>query len=125
MAMLTAVTGGLGLILIAVLMRLTVRAFTRGELPVNSVLGIRTQTTKSSEAAWQAAHSAAVPGLRVIALVAVVAAILPVILAAALGLNTESADRAATWAMGLGYAVVILLLMRAAFVANSAAKNAR
>jgi SdpI/YfhL protein family len=122
--MLTAVTGGLGLFLIALLMWLTVRAITRGELPVNGMLGFRTRTTTSSGAAWQAAHRAVVPGMRVIALAAVVAAILPVVLAAALGPDTQSADKAVTAAVGLGYAVVILLLIRVAFVAQSAAKRA-
>jgi hypothetical protein len=124
MALFTAVTGSFGLIVIALVMQLTVRAFVRGELPPNGMLGIRTQTTKRSEAAWRAGHAAAVPGLRVIALVAVAGAILPVVLALALGARSDSASKATDVALVLAYAVVILLLARAVCLANSAASKA-
>lgn len=123
MALLTAVTAGFGLIVIALFMWLIVRSFTRGELPVNSVMGIRTRTTRSSEAAWRAAHAAATPGLRVIIVVAVAGAVIPVILAVALGPDTASGARATDLAVGVAYAVVIILLVHVTVVADSAARK--
>lgn len=45
-----------------------------GRLPPNGVIGFRTASTLQSDAAWEAGHRAAVPALRILALVQAVGA---------------------------------------------------
>jgi len=115
-ALIVYFTGAVGLLLIAVLAQLTVRAVTAGTLPVNGLLGLRTPATKRTQAAWDAGHRAAEPGLRVLVLVTVAAAVMPLPFAVGLGYRS---DRAATEiALGLGYAAVIGLLLVIAGIAD-------
>lgn len=122
MALIVYFTGAVGLLLIAVLAQLTVRAVTAGTLPVNGLLGLRTPATKRTQAAWGAGHRAAEPGLRVLVLVTVAAAVLPLPLAVGLGHRSDRAATATEIALGLGYAAVIGLLLVVAGIADRAAR---
>lgn len=124
MALVTAVTGGFGLAIIAIFMFMTARLSKRGDLHLNNAIGLRTKDTKRSEAAWVSGHHAAEPGLLVAATVSVAAAVLAVILAVALGPERSSANAVTLAALFLGYVVVIGLLLRAVRAANSAARRA-
>ncbi len=124
MALVTAVTGGFGLMVIAFFMGLTARLSKRGELPLNNSLGLRTKDTKRSESAWVSGHHAAEPGLSVAATVSVAAALLAVVVAVLLGPDTSSANVATLVVIMLGYGVGFLLLLRAVHCANRAARAA-
>jgi uncharacterized membrane protein len=121
MALATALIGGFGLVLIAVLTELTTRAAADGDIPVNGLLGIRTAATKRSEAAWRAGHTAALPVLHLTAVAAVVGAAVTFVVALVLGADSNGIT---TLVLLLAYAVVVLLLLRAAQVANAAARSA-
>ncbi len=123
MALIVYFTGVEGLVLIAVFAQLTVRAVTAGTLAINGLLGLRTPATKRSQAAWDAGHRAAEPGLRVLVRVTVAAAVLPLPVAAGLGYRTDRAATATEIALGLGYAAVIGLLLVVAATADRAARS--
>ena len=120
MALVVYFTGAAGLLLIAVFAQLIVWAVTAGNLPVNGLLGLRTPATKRTQAAWDAGHRAAEPGLRVLVLVTVAAAVLPLPFAVGLGYRSDRAATAIT--LGLGYAAVIGLLLVVAATADRAAR---
>lgn len=52
---------GFSLLLLAVVFQMMNRQVLAGELSNNGAFGIRTKATRSSDAAWQAGHLAAVP----------------------------------------------------------------
>lgn len=124
MALVTAVTGGFGLVVIALFMWLTARLSKRGELHLNDSLGLRTKDTKRSESAWVSGHHAAEPGLTVAAIISVAAALLAIVVAVVLGPDKSSTNVATLVAIMLGYAVVVGLLLRAVHYANQAARAA-
>jgi hypothetical protein len=120
MALATALTGGFGLVLIAVLTELTARATAGGDLPVNGLLGIRTAATKRSEAAWRAGHAAALPALHVTAVAALVGAAVTLVVA----LLGPDADGVTTVVLLLAYAIVVVLLLWSTRAATAAARRA-
>ena len=88
-----------------------------GRLRLNDVAGIRTRSTKSSDAAWRAGHAAALPVLVPGVPVAVVVVVLAVVL---------QMTRGGMWGFTVGaagFAVQISLLLWSARVADRAARG--
>ncbi len=54
----------IGVVVLAMVCGSTASASAKGTLPRNGAIGIRTKATKSSDAAWDAGHRAAVPIMR-------------------------------------------------------------
>jgi len=95
-----------------------------GTLRNNGVIGIRTKATRSSETAWQAGHSAAVPMMRVAYRLAYGWFVLVLVLAVVLqAVVDESFVPFVLTAVGLG--VVLGVSLWAAVQAHRAAKAVR
>lgn len=122
MALIVYFTGAAGLLLIAVFTQLMVRAIAAGTLPVNGLLGLRTPATRRTPAAWDAGHRAAEPGLRLVVVVTVAAAVLPLPFTVGLGYHSDRAATATEITLGLGYVAVIGLLLVVAGIADRAAR---
>lgn len=120
---LTAVTAGWGLLIIAILLAVIASMTKKGSLPCNGAVGIRTSATKHCDACWSARHRAAIPLMRWTALVAVVVAVAGVLLVALLPLHGDALESVAGAVDGVGYLVVVGLLLWAARVAHRAARR--
>ena len=123
MPLVTAATAGFGLIILAVVTWMLHHNIQNGTLNANDAFGIRTKATKSSEKAWDAGHQAADPLLRVIPVFAVAAAVLSLLLAVFLRADGDDANSVVLLSSGLGYALVVALLLVAARKADRAAKQ--
>ncbi|RNL86933.1 SdpI family protein [Halostreptopolyspora alba] len=126
MSVLVAGVGASGLFLLALVFLRLARRMRDGTLPRNGFVGIRTAATTHSEAAWSAGHHAAEPLTRVIAYVAVVAAVVTVALALLLrlaGVADSVAVIPTLVALGVGCGTVFALNGWAAVVASRAARG--
>ncbi|HET9655438.1 MAG TPA: SdpI family protein [Kineosporiaceae bacterium] len=124
MALVDAVLGGFGLLVIALMLELTAQAVRRDELPSNQMLGIRTRATRRSPAAWTAGHRAALPLMRVITVQATVTAAAAVLVAFLLGSGPNWAETAVLTLLVGGYLITVGLLIRLTRVADTAARRA-
>lgn len=95
-------------------------ASAKGALPRNGAIGIRTKATKSSDAAWDAGHRAAVPMMRWTTWFGVLMTM--VTAAAVIVLRPGEEPGWEVTAPILGFAGVSVGLMAAGVVANRAAK---
>ncbi len=112
---------GAGLVVVGVVVLAAGRGATRGSIPVNSVIGIRTKATMASEPAWRAGHEAAGPWLVASSVTAVGVGL--VTLALSVGLVVAGDESTAALVLPLvGVLSLLALLTRAAVVANTAAR---
>lgn len=112
----------LGLLVLAGAVLLVGMAGRDGTLGRNRAVGIRTSATLASDAAWQAAHRAAAPLMQKAAAVAGTSALLGI--AAMLWTPAEWEAAVFSSVIAVGYGTPVLLLVRAAFVADRAATEA-
>ena len=108
--------GAVGLLQVAVVIYVVTKAAAAGTIDVNSAVGIRTKTTRSSQQAWEVAHRAAFPWVRGASVLCVTAAVVAL---AGLVFLRGSAE-IVVGALVLGY-VGLLVLM---FVATAAGHRA-
>ncbi|GAA2911236.1 hypothetical protein GCM10020221_03740 [Streptomyces thioluteus] len=114
---------GVGLIMLGVVMHYVKNQVASGSIQRNSVIGIRTKATMSSDSAWEAGHAAASPMLTVTYLTAY--AVGAITLAIGLALMLSDAENPAVIIVPLiGIGAVLALLTAAAIKANSAARAA-
>ncbi|WPF65228.1 MULTISPECIES: SdpI family protein [unclassified Corynebacterium] len=64
MDLLAALSPLLGVLTLITVLRATCSAIERGDLPRQSLVGLRTRATQASDEAWEAGHRAALPALR-------------------------------------------------------------
>ncbi len=121
-ALISYFTAASGLVLLAVMFQLMIRGIEAGTLVLNGLLGLRTPATKRSQAAWDAGHRAALPGLRVLVVVTAIAAVLPLPFTFGLGYRTDRAFIATEVVLGFAYAAVIGLLLVIGRTADRAAR---
>ena len=118
----TAVIGALSLLLIAVLMTVMRRKVLAGTFKLNGIWGIRTSATMTSQAAWDAGHRAALPGMQITAFVAYAAAVMLALMGWSVRGDGEAAEPMLASLLLLSLAVVVGVLLWTARVANRAAK---
>lgn len=106
-----------GLLTVTLVAFALARMIAGGGLPRNSVVGIRTAATTSSDGAWEVGHRQAVPGLKRAAVAGWAFLGLAVILLV-LGMNTEAFVVTAA-----GFIVSYTLLGVASYRAHRAAKD--
>ncbi|URM91147.1 SdpI family protein [Streptomyces sp. MRC013] len=112
---------GLGLMALGVVIHYVKSKVASGGIQRNSVIGIRTKATMSSDSAWQAGHAAAAPMLTATFLTAYAMGVI----SSALGLTSTLGDAENPPVMVIapgGLVVVLALLVIAAIKANSAAR---
>ncbi|MEU7430773.1 SdpI family protein [Streptomyces sioyaensis] len=114
---------GIGLIALGAVIHYVKNQVASGNIRRNSVIGIRTKATMSSDSAWEAGHASASPMLTVTYLTAYTVG--AATLAISLALTLSDADNPAAIAVPLAGIVAVLALLTAAAVkANSAARAA-
>jgi uncharacterized membrane protein len=112
-----------GLIMLALMVHYLKSQVASGNFGRNSAIGIRTKATMSSDAAWDAGHSAAAPMLTVAYLTAYAAGVITA--AMVLALKLSDVDKPVFIVVPLcGMGLVIALVSAAAGKANSAARAA-
>ncbi|MFD7505141.1 SdpI family protein [Streptomyces sp. NPDC059850] len=112
---------GVGLITLGAMIHYVKNQVASGSIERNSVIGIRTKATMSSDHAWQAGHTSAAPMLTVTSLTAY--AVGAISLAISLVLTLSDTENPAVIIVPLtGIVVVLALLTAAAVKANSAAR---
>ncbi|MFC3232086.1 SdpI family protein [Streptomyces nitrosporeus] len=92
-----------------------------GKIQRNSVVGIRTRATMSSDGAWQAGHASAVPVLKATFLTAYATGATSLVLGLALS-SGDAGNPVAFIVPAAGYAVVLALLIAASLKADAAAR---
>ncbi|GAA0397638.1 SdpI family protein [Streptomyces luteireticuli] len=114
---------GVGLLTLGALIHYMKNQVASGNIRRNSVIGIRTKATMSSDSAWEAGHAAATPMLTVTCLTAyaVGATTLAIGLALMLG---DTRNPAVIIVPLIGIGAVLALLTAASVKANSAARAA-
>ncbi len=115
---------GVTLLLLAVVFQTMNRQVQAGDLSNNGVFGIRTKATRSSDAAWEAGHLAAVPVIRVGYWLAYSWFAMVVVLAIVLQATVKQSPLPFLLA-AVGLVLVLGVLVRAAVTANRAAKQVR
>ncbi|OON81724.1 SdpI family protein [Streptomyces tsukubensis] len=114
---------GVGLITLGVLMHYVKDRVASGSIHRNSVIGIRTKATMSSDNAWSAGHAAAAPMLTVTYLTAY--ALGSITLAISLVFAVSDVENPAVIVIPLsGIGAVLVLLSVAAAKADAAARTA-
>jgi hypothetical protein len=111
----------LGVALLAGLCQVMVSQTVRGKLPRNELMGIRTRATKSSDAAWDAGHRAAVPAERVTARFGLVLVVIAAVVAVIVRPGEDPGWEILVPAVGFVGTVVGLIV--AGVAANRAAKG--
>ncbi|WP_106399050.1 SdpI family protein [Actinocorallia populi] len=114
---------GAGLIALGVMIHHVKSQVTSGNVQRNSVMGIRTKATMSSDSAWEAGHAAATPLLTATYLTAYITSAITFALGLALTLG-DVENPAALIIPLCGIGVVLALLSVATVKANSAARAA-
>lgn len=95
-------------------------ASAKGSLPRNGAVGIRTKATKSSDAAWDAGHRAAVPMMRVTTWFGVLLTVVTIVAVIILRPGEEPGWEVV--APVVGFAGMFLGLVAAGVIADRAAK---
>ncbi|MBH1938823.1 SdpI family protein [Streptomyces sp. AV19] len=114
---------GVGLFTLGAMIHYMKNQVASGNIQRNSVIGIRTKATMSSDSAWEAGHASASPMLTVTYLTAY--AVGAITLAIGLSLMLSDARNPAVLIVPLtGIGAVLALLTAAAVKANSAARAA-
>ena len=117
------VMGAAGPVVVAPVLRLVTSAAARGDLDVNGAVGIKTRLTRSSQAAWQVAHRAALPWMTGAALVAVTAAVLAVVALVLARTDGLSAGVPAV-VLAAGYVAMLVLIVVATRAGHRAVRAA-
>ncbi len=112
---------GIGLVLTGVVVQLVGRGAASGSIERNSVTGIRTKATQSSDDAWRAGHVAAAPWLSASAVIAGGSGVVTLMLAIAL-LATGRENPAVLAVPIVGVVVMLGLLVLSTVKANAAAR---
>lgn len=112
-----------GLVQLSIFMAFTRSSFLNGGLERNSLVGIKTKVTKSSDRAWDAGHRAALPWLSVAARVGYTVAALTVVIAV-VQLATGAGHDIFLVVPGAGYVACIVILLIGTSRANEAGRNA-
>ena len=116
------VIGAVGLVMAGPVIYLVTRQASRGAIDVNSAIGIRTRTTKSSQETWEVAHRAALPWVSVAGLLALASAIIS--LTALVLANTVGASEVAPVVVLIGgYLGLLVLMSIATSVGNHAVRR--
>ncbi|MBA8826962.1 hypothetical protein FHX42_004346 [Saccharopolyspora lacisalsi] len=112
-----------GLVQLSIFMAFTRSSFLNGGLERNSLVGIKTKVTKSSDRAWDAGHRAALPWLSVAARVGYAVALLTVVVAV-VQLVTGVGQDIFLAVPGAGYVACVVILLIGTRKANEAGRNA-
>ncbi len=115
---------GVTLLLLAIVFQTMNRQVQAGDLSNNGVFGIRTKATRSSDAAWQAGHLAAVPAIRVAYRLAYAWFALVLVLAVVLQVTVKQSPLPFVVA-AVGLVIVLGISLRAAVTADRAARQVR
>lgn len=115
---------GSSLLVVGVVFQMMNRQVLAGDLSNNGVFGIRTKATRSSDAAWQAGHLAAVPMMRVAYRLAYAWFALVLLLAVVLQATVDQSPAPFVVAL-VGIGVVMVISLWAAVQADRAAKQVR
>lgn len=121
-ALVGAIMGAFGLVIMGGLMLLMVSMINRNELVPHADFGIRTAATKSCPQAWDAGHHAAKPFIRWTGIVAFAAAILKLVVA----ILVRDSPNSSMWhavMFSLAYGTVIAMVLIATRHANKAARE--
>lgn len=111
------VSASVGLLFLSGVLHFIKSATKSGVLDRNSAIGIRTRTTTSSDAAWEAGHHAAGPWLLAGALTGYFIALLSTVLTV-FGALAGTLGPAALLVPGSGFLAVCVMLVVATVVAN-------
>ncbi|MFH8760660.1 SdpI family protein [Streptomyces atroolivaceus] len=112
---------GVGLTTLGVMIHYVKNQVASGSIQRNSMIGIRTKATMSSDSAWQAGHASAAPLLTATYLTAY--ALGAISLALGLASTLSDGENAAVIIVPLaGFVVVLALLTTAAIKANATAR---
>lgn len=115
---------GVTLLVLAVVFQMMNRQVQAGNLGNNGAFGILTMATRSSEAAWQAGHLAAVPAIRIAYRLAY--AWFAVVLVVAIVLQATVKTSPVPFVLAaIGLIIVLGVTLRAAVTADRAAKQVR
>lgn len=112
------------LLVIAVVFQMMNRQVQAGDLSNNGAFGIRTKATRSSDAAWQAGHLAAVPAIRIAYRLAYAWFAVVLVLAIVLQATVKTSPLPFVLA-AVGLMIVLGVSLRAAVTADRAAKQVR
>ncbi|GAB3213524.1 SdpI family protein [Marinactinospora thermotolerans] len=112
-----------GLLTAAGVLLAVARSAAKGELERNPMVGIRTRTTLSSDAAWRAGHRAAAPWLTRAAQTALVAGIVSGVIAVVQAV-TGAGGAAVLAVPGAGWILFLLLVVVAVRRADTAGRAA-
>ncbi len=115
---------GATLLLLAVVFQTMNRQVQAGDLRNNGLFGIRTKATRSSDAAWQAGHLAAVPAIKVAYRLAYALFAVVLVLAVVLQATVKKSPLPFVLA-AVGLVIVLGVLLRAAVTADRAARQVR
>ncbi|MGO2783249.1 MAG: SdpI family protein [Corynebacterium variabile] len=119
MVLAPSLIAAVGILLLGYLVIDVAESSLKGKNPRNGSYGIRTRETKKSDVAWSEGHKKAAPILKSTGIVSIgIAAVLIVV---AIFLNSYPIFAIIVGA--LGYIVILAGLIRAAIVANSAARR--
>lgn len=116
------VLGGIGLVVCAVAVWWTTAAAARGRLARNATFGIRTSVTRTNDEAWLAGHRGALPTTRIVGVVSLVLG--AALVAAGLWHGGNEPSTPITVLFTLGYGVLLVGSVVAAWKANSAGEQA-
>lgn len=116
-------TSAVGLVLVAGIMHFTRSAAANGSLERNSVIGIRTKVTNSSDSAWNAGHRAAGPRILVSSWIGYFFGLLSVVIAF-VQLAAGAGNAVSMVIPAAGYAGLVIFLLIAAKKANEAGRKA-
>lgn len=113
------VIGAVGLAMVGPVIYLVTKQASQGSIDVNSAIGIRTRTTKSSQEAWEVAHRAALPWVSVAGLVTTATAAIS-LTALVLANAANGSEYAPIVVLIAGYVGLLLLMSIATYVGNRA-----
>lgn len=107
-----------GLLFLSGILFYVTRSASKGEIPLNSEVGIRTKWTKSSPEAWIAAHKAALPTMLTSSIICIITGVVTLLLSIVSGniINILVSG-------GIGYMNVIVCCILSVQKANKSAKN--
>ena len=120
----TLVIGAAGLVLAALLALLVTKRAARGDVPLNSAVGIRTRTTTASQQAWVVAHRAALPWVTGAASASVASAGLAVVTVLGASAGRQIGQLPAEVVLFLGYGALVVLLVAATSAGHRAVRRA-